>query len=741
MATAPGAPTNVRATAGDGRATIFWTPPASNGGSPLTGYTVTSTPGAYTATVPGSVPFATVAGLTNEVAYTFTVVATNAIGSSVLSAATTAVMPRSFGSMRWIQRGADVSGSAANDNFGFSSAMSMDGSVIAIGAPQLFSKGYVRIYKWDGFGWSQSGSDIMGEAIDDIFGSSVALSADGSVVAIGAPNNGEGKGHVRVYAWSGSTWAQLGSDIDGLTTADRIGRSVALSADGSIMATGGILAGDRVRIYVWNGSVWSQRGQTLTSGSNSFFGYSISLSADGSSIAVGAYSNRGYTAVYRWNGIEWVQRGSNILGESNGDNSGWSVALSADGSIVAIGAISSGSSAGQVRVFGWNGTTWQQRGSNIGGLVAYDQFGYSVALSADGTIVVSGSPIKPVGTYTGQVRAFVWDGAAWIQYGLSINGKNVNYNFGTSVAVAANGLYFIGGSPEANSKKGSASVYTATLPPTAPTNVSAVATNTQATVSFTAPSFNGGAPITSYTVTSSPGGIIRTGSSSPITVTGLTNGISYNFTVAATNVAGTGVVSSPSQYVTPNVVDAVPCFFGSARVLTPGGYRRLDSVAAGDAVLTPDGSRAAIQYVRTYTIDAGPATNPYVIPAGTYGAKRRLLISPDHKVCLADGCRVAARDLGLDQEERDGVLRYFNLELEGGADMIIDGVAVESLQYTHRERMTVQELSAMLRETYGTITPAILARVQRTCRFLDDGMVEVPVKPHTPAPPTVAHGR
>jgi hypothetical protein len=55
--------------------------------------------------------------------------------------------------------------------------------------------------------------------------------------------------------------------------------------------------------------------------------------------------------------------------------------------------------------------------------------------------------------------------------------------------------------------------------------------------------------------------------------------------------------------------------------------------------------------------------------------------------------------------------------------------------------MTVQELSAMLRETYGTITPAILARVQRTCRFLNDGMVEVPVKPHTPAPPTVAHGR
>jgi hypothetical protein len=59
--------------------------------------------------------------------------------------------------------------------------------------------------------------------------------------------------------------------------------------------------------------------------------------------------------------------------------------------------------------------------------------------------------------------------------------------------------------------------------------------------------------------------------------------------------------------------------------------------------------------------------------------------------------------------------------------MIVDGVNVESLQLPCRERMTVQELGAMLREHYGEVTPAVLARVQRTCRFFPDGTVEVPM--------------
>ena len=89
--TAPGVPTNVVATAGNASASVAFTTPASNGGSVITGYTVTSSPGGISATGPSS-PI-NVTGLTNTTPYTFRVVATNAIGNSEASTASTAVTP------------------------------------------------------------------------------------------------------------------------------------------------------------------------------------------------------------------------------------------------------------------------------------------------------------------------------------------------------------------------------------------------------------------------------------------------------------------------------------------------------------------------------------------------------------------------------------------------------------------------------------------------------------------------
>jgi hypothetical protein len=86
----------------------------------------------------------------------------------------------------------------------------------------------------------------------------------------------------------------------------------------------------------------------------------------------------------------------------------------------------------------------------------------------------------------------------------------------------------------------------------------AVGGNAQATVSFTVPDTDGGSPITGYTVTSDPGGLTGTGTSSPITVTGLTNGTAYTFTVAATNAVGTGATSSPSNSIIPATVPDAP---------------------------------------------------------------------------------------------------------------------------------------------------------------------------------------
>ncbi|WMT72491.1 Ig-like domain repeat protein [Bradyrhizobium sp. Ash2021] len=87
--------------------------------------------------------------------------------------------------------------------------------------------------------------------------------------------------------------------------------------------------------------------------------------------------------------------------------------------------------------------------------------------------------------------------------------------------------------------------------PGAPTIGTATAGNAQAQVSFTAPASDGGAAITGYTVTSSPGGATAAGSSSPITVTGLSNGTAYTFRVTATNGIGTGSASAASNSVTP----------------------------------------------------------------------------------------------------------------------------------------------------------------------------------------------
>lgn len=94
--------------------------------------------------------------------------------------------------------------------------------------------------------------------------------------------------------------------------------------------------------------------------------------------------------------------------------------------------------------------------------------------------------------------------------------------------------------------------------PDAPTIGTATAGDKQATVTFTPPAYDGGSPIISYTVTSSPGGITASGASSPITVTGLTNGTAYTFTVAATNAVGTGASSAASNSVTPVGVPAAP---------------------------------------------------------------------------------------------------------------------------------------------------------------------------------------
>ena len=351
---------------------------------------------------------------------------------------------------KWIQRGQKV-----DEIYGYTVSLNADGNVMAIGQPTADNNtGMVRVYEWSQ-GWVQIGQSIIGES-GDRSGFSISLSDDGKTIAVGAPynqTNGYKSGCVRVYEFNNNQWMQLGNNINGISRVDFCGNSVSLSANGKIVAIGSRLndANGRerghVRVFQIYENEWSQLGQNIE-GTTNFenFGYSVSLSDNGQILAIGApYNNNrtGIVKVYEFSNNNWIQLGSNINGDSAGDWNGNSVSLSADGKILAVGAKNNndnGNKSGHVRIFELNNTDWIQLGNNIAGEDEYNDSGYSVSLSADGTVVAIGAPENNGnGEYSGHVRVYKFDGNTWLQHGKDIDGDGENTMSGSSVSLSADG--------------------------------------------------------------------------------------------------------------------------------------------------------------------------------------------------------------------------------------------------------------------------------------------------------------
>ncbi|MFZ6052575.1 T9SS type A sorting domain-containing protein [Halocola ammonii] len=272
----------------------------------------------------------------------------------------------------WTQIGEDIDGESSGDRCGFRVSLSDDGNILAVSAIDNddggSDAGQVRVFENNSGTWEQLGADIDGESSGDESGYGLSLSSDGSMVAIGArlnDDNGTNSGKVKVYEFSMNSWTQVGQDILGFI--DQLGSSVSLSSDGSIVAVGAPANDDNgnasglVRVYENNEDTWTQIGDDIN-GMNELdqSGRSVSLSSDGSILAIGAPSNNsdnnneGYVTVYLYNSGSWMQIGEVIYGEEMLDYSGGNVSLSSDGSVLAIGARANngnGADSGHTRIY------------------------------------------------------------------------------------------------------------------------------------------------------------------------------------------------------------------------------------------------------------------------------------------------------------------------------------------------------------------------------------------------------
>jgi hypothetical protein len=386
----------------------------------------------------------------------------------------------------WVQQAElTASDGAAADDFG--KHVAMDGSTVVVGAPQKTigsnsTQGAAYVFVQTSGTWVQQAELTASDgAAFDEFGSSVAVS--GSTIVVGAgwrtvgSNNSQGAAYV--FVESNGTWSQQAE----LTASDGAnnnyfgfsvavsGSTVAVGAPG-YPAVGSNVAQGAAYVFAESGGTWSQQAELTASDGAAYDQLGSSVAVSGSTVVAGAPCHdlcQGVAYVFVESGGTWSQQAE--LTASDGaayDNFGWSVALSS--STVVVGAphhmVGSNITQGAAYVFAESGGTWNQQAeltSSDG--VAYDYFGSSVAIG--GSSVVAGAPEHPYDVMLsapgpGATYVFVESGGTWNQQAelLASDGAENDW-FGYSVALS--GGTAVVGSPYksvvSNSGQGAAYVF------------------------------------------------------------------------------------------------------------------------------------------------------------------------------------------------------------------------------------------------------------------------------------------
>jgi hypothetical protein len=197
----------------------------------------------------------------------------------------------------WVQVGSNINGVTANEHSGRSIDLSSNGKILAI-----LNDNSVRVYENISSTWTLLGSEIPTIG-NQSANKAISLSADGTLLAIGEPDFSDSliqRGRVRVFNYTGVNWSQIGSGILGEVAYYRTGSSVSLSGNGQILAIGeiGSTSGStdkgRTRVFENQGGTWIQLGTSIFGESNEdYSGGNISLSADTTTLGINSPNNDG----------------------------------------------------------------------------------------------------------------------------------------------------------------------------------------------------------------------------------------------------------------------------------------------------------------------------------------------------------------------------------------------------------------------------------------------------------------